>query len=106
MGRWFVYFLLLLFAFADILLWPFGEISRKIAEFAFQKGFIKSPDVKTFDAEAADKFTAHGAVLWGSNAQYTASRARELLGWKPAGPRLEEDIPRAVLTENSVQSKI
>ncbi|KAL2834135.1 NAD(P)-binding protein [Aspergillus pseudoustus] len=81
---------------------PFGEISREIAAFAFQKGLIKRPDVRKIDAEAADKLTAHGAVLWGSNAQYTALRARELLGWKPSGCSLEEEIPRAVLEENSL----
>ncbi|OGM51251.1 hypothetical protein ABOM_000003 [Aspergillus bombycis] len=78
---------------------PFGEISRRVAAFAFQNGFTKSTYVQEINAEIADKLTAHGAVLWGSNAQYTASRARELLSWKPAGPSMEEEIPRAVMDE-------
>lgn len=80
-----------------------------MASFAFQNGFIKSADVQEVDAETADTLTAHGGVLWGTNAQYTASRARELLGWKPAGPSFEEEIPRAVQEEASKldsQSKI
>ncbi|PYH83140.1 NAD(P)-binding protein [Aspergillus uvarum CBS 121591] len=88
---------------------PFGDISRRIAAFAFNEGFIKSTDVQEIDADAAEKLTAHGAVLWGSNAQYKASRARELLGWKPTGPSIVEEIPRAVLEESSrlrSQSKI
>ncbi|XRM42714.1 hypothetical protein ABZX51_005925 [Aspergillus tubingensis] len=78
---------------------PFGEISRRVAAIAFQNGFTRSAYVQEIDAETADKLTAHGAILWGSNAQYTASRARELLGWKPAGPSLEEVIPGAVMDE-------
>ena len=85
--------------FADILLQPFGEISRRVAAFAFQNGFTSSAYVQEINAETADKLTAHGAILWGSNAQYTASRARELLSWKPAGPSIEEVIPRAVMDE-------
>lgn len=80
-----------------------------MASFAFQNGFIKSADVQEIDAETADTLTAHGGVLWGTNAQYTASRARELLGWKPAAPSFEEEIPRAVQEEASKldsQSKI
>ncbi|KAE8326735.1 hypothetical protein BDV39DRAFT_193347 [Aspergillus sergii] len=80
---------------------PFGEISQRVASFAAEQSFIKDPTVKSIDADAADKLTAHGAVLWGTNAQYTAARARKLLGWEPQGPSLEEEIPRAVKEEAS-----
>lgn len=72
-----------------------------MSSFAFEQGFIKSPAVQAIDADAADRLIAHGAVLWGTNAQYKATRARELLGWKPSGPSLEEEIPRAILEEAS-----
>ena len=72
-----------------------------MASFAFEQGFIKSPTVQDIDVDTADKLTAHGAVLWGTNAQYEAYRARELLGWKPRGSSLEEEIPRTVLEESS-----
>lgn len=63
--------------------------------------------MQDLDEHAADRVTAHGAVLLGTNAQYTAVRARELLGWRPQGPSLEEEIPRAVLEENSrLRSKL
>ncbi|KAB8223364.1 hypothetical protein BDV33DRAFT_200631 [Aspergillus novoparasiticus] len=80
---------------------PFGEISQRVASFAAEQGLIKDPTVKSIDADAAEKLTAHGAVLWGTNAQYTAARARELLDWQPQGPSLEEEIPRAVEEEAS-----
>lgn len=72
-----------------------------MASFAFEQGFITTPAVQDINTDAADKLTAHGAVLWGTNAQYKAARARELLGWKPLGPSLEEEIPRTVLEETS-----
>ncbi|KAL4874366.1 NAD(P)-binding protein [Aspergillus karnatakaensis] len=84
---------------------PFGIIAREIAAFAFQQGFIKGLDVRSIDAEDVDRLTAHGAVLWGSNAQYSALRARELLGWTPSGPSLEEEIPRAVLEEHLLRER-
>ncbi|KNG91603.1 hypothetical protein ANOM_000146 [Aspergillus nomiae NRRL 13137] len=76
---------------------PVGEISRRVAAFAFQNGFTKSTYVQDIDAEIADKLTAQGAVLRGPNAQYTASRARELRSWKQACPSIEEEVPRAVM---------
>ena len=59
-----------LVTFADILLQPFGESSRRVAAFAFQNGFTKSTYVQDVDAEIADKLTAQGAVLWEPNTQY------------------------------------
>lgn len=72
-----------------------------MSSFAFEQGFITNPAVQNINTDAADRLTAHGAVLWGTNAQYKAARARESLGWKPLGPSLEEEIPRAVLEEAS-----
>lgn len=62
--------------------------------------------MKDINADTADQFIPHGAILWGTNAQYTASRARELLGWQPQGPSLEEEIPRAVSAEASSGSRL
>ncbi|KAJ5979626.1 hypothetical protein N7481_006924 [Penicillium waksmanii] len=77
----------------------FKEIGRKVASFAHSKGFIKSAHVEAIDAGTADRLTAHGAVLWGTNAQTSGCRARQLVGWKPEGPSLDEEIPRAILAE-------
>ncbi|OAA56849.1 NAD(P)-binding domain protein [Cordyceps fumosorosea ARSEF 2679] len=85
--------------FADAGKIPFGEIARKIATVAADKGLIESPAVKEVDAEAAESITAHAAVLLGTNAQTKGDRARTWLGWEPQGPSLEEEIERAVLEE-------
>ncbi|KAI9931697.1 hypothetical protein ASPWEDRAFT_66430 [Aspergillus wentii DTO 134E9] len=77
----------------------FGDIAKKISTFAHSRGFIKSPEVVEMDSETADRLTPHGSVIWGTNAQYQAIRARELLGWLPQAHGIEEEIPRAVLAE-------
>ncbi|KAJ5126392.1 hypothetical protein N7448_005695 [Penicillium atrosanguineum] len=82
----------------------FGEIGRKISSFAHTQGFIKSPHAESIDPRTADRLTAHGAVLWGTNAQTSGHRARKLLGWNPKGPSLEEEIPRATLVEAAAKN--
>lgn len=77
----------------------FGEISKRISDFAYSQGFIKSRSTKEIDAKTADLLTPHGAVLWGTNARVSADRARQLLRWQPEGPSIEEEIPRATLAE-------
>ncbi|KAK8146751.1 hypothetical protein G3M48_002635 [Beauveria asiatica] len=90
--------------FADAGRIPFGEIARKIANFAAAKGLIKSPAVKRIDAEAAEFITAHAAVLLGTNAQTRGDRARTWLGWEPQGPSLDDEIER-VVTEEAANSR-
>ncbi|KAJ5876184.1 NAD(P)-binding protein [Penicillium soppii] len=73
-----------------------------MSSFAYSKGLIKSPHTREIDAETADRLTAHGSVLWGTNARISGDRARQLLGWSPQGPSLEEEIRRAILAEEAV----
>ncbi|CAG7950603.1 unnamed protein product [Penicillium salamii] len=77
----------------------FGDIAKKISTFAHSQGFMKSPEVAEIDATTADRLTPHGSVIWGTNAQYQAIRARELLGWFPQAHGIDEEIPRVVLAE-------
>ncbi|OQE21941.1 hypothetical protein PENSTE_c011G02094 [Penicillium steckii] len=77
----------------------FGDIARKISAFAHSQGFIKSPEVIEIDAATADRLTPHGSVIWGTNVQYQAIRAREVLGWLPQWHGIEDEIERAVLYE-------
>ncbi|KGQ09656.1 hypothetical protein BBAD15_g4996 [Beauveria bassiana D1-5] len=90
--------------FADAGRIPFGQVARKIADFAAAKGLIKSSAVKEIDAEAAESITAHAAVLLGTNAQTRGDRARTWLGWEPLGPSLDAEIERLV-TEEAANSK-
>ncbi|CAG8264873.1 unnamed protein product [Penicillium salamii] len=77
----------------------FGDIAKKISTFAHSQGFMKSPGVAEIDATTADRLTPHGSVIWGTNAQYQAIRARELLGWFPQAHGIDEEIPRVVSSE-------
>ncbi|RAK72152.1 NAD(P)-binding protein [Aspergillus fijiensis CBS 313.89] len=80
----------------------FGDIGKGIATFAHSQGFIRTPEAVEIDAAAADRLTPHGSAIWGTNAQYQAIRAREILGWRPQGPSsLEGEIERVVLAEAS-----
>jgi nucleoside-diphosphate-sugar epimerase len=75
-------------------------MSRKIAEAAVQHKLIMDSNVKSVTPEQANEITAHGAVLLGTNARVVALRAREELGWEPAGHSLEEEIPLLVQEES------
>ncbi|PLB36089.1 NAD-dependent epimerase/dehydratase family protein [Aspergillus candidus] len=79
----------------------FGDIGRRIATVAHSQGFIRTPEAVEIDAAAADRLTPHGSVIWGTNAQYQAIRAREILKWLPQGPSVEEEIERVVFSEAS-----
>lgn len=84
---------------ADLTTQAFGDIAKKISTFAHSQGFMKSPGVAEIDATTADRLTPHGSVIWGTNAQYQAIRARELLGWFPQAHGIDEEIPRVVSSE-------
>lgn len=51
--------------------------------------------------EEANQAMPHGAVMWATNAQTEAERARKQLGWQPAQKDLKASIPEAVKLEAS-----
>lgn len=74
-----------------------GDVQKKIAEVAHQKGFISTADVDVFSfKEAADKIHPFAPIAVGSNSRGHAIRARKLLGWNPKKPGLFELIPDIV----------
>ncbi|PWY96174.1 NAD dependent epimerase/dehydratase family protein [Aspergillus sclerotioniger CBS 115572] len=77
----------------------FGAISARVAQEVKNLGLSDSTSVIEISHEEADSLTPHGGVLWGTNAQQVAQRARQYLGWVPAGRTLEEEIPATVLAE-------
>jgi nucleoside-diphosphate-sugar epimerase len=70
-----------------------GELSKKIGEVAYQKGYIKEKGVKPMSPEEAKAVAGFEALSWGLNSKGFAKRAREYLGWKPTGRSLENEIP-------------
>ena len=78
----------------------FGDLSAEISKEAHAQGYISSSSAdKVINAEEADALTAHGAVLWGTNAILRSTRARQHLGWNPAGPSLSQEVPAIVSSE-------
>ena len=70
-----------------------GELSKKIGEVAYQKGYIKEKGVKPMSPEEAKAVAGFEALSWGLNSKGFAKRARQYLGWKPKGRSLENEIP-------------
>jgi nucleoside-diphosphate-sugar epimerase len=71
-----------------------------VAQKAHAQGLIKSGQAaRVIDADEANRATSHGAVLWGTNAVYTSTRAQEVLGWRPSAPSLGDVIEETVELE-------
>jgi nucleoside-diphosphate-sugar epimerase len=67
-----------------------GEVARWIAEEAARLGYMEKPEVRVVDpTEIQDR-------SWGHNSKSVATRARKLLGWKPVGSPLRDEIPAIV----------
>ncbi|KAL4786868.1 NAD(P)-binding protein [Aspergillus varians] len=84
----------------------FGQISQQVAKAAHRLGLVKSDSVRSVEPQEADKLSAHGAILWGTNAQQNSQRARQFLGWQPKEKSLEEAIPETVQDEAHLLNKL
>lgn len=69
-----------------------SEVSQWIADEAKKGGLIESSEVKSISPEEASKRTPFGQALWGANSRARAKRGREVLGWKPQGKSLKDEI--------------
>lgn len=76
-----------------------GDVSQWIADEAKKQKFIESSEVQSITADDAATRTPAGHLLWGANSRAKAKSGKELLGWKPDGPILKEEIPRALTKE-------
>ncbi|KAH8799733.1 hypothetical protein F5884DRAFT_115827 [Xylogone sp. PMI_703] len=76
-----------------------GDIAKEVAEVAYKKGMIKTPEIDQVSVEEANTFSPSGAALWGTNSRSRAIRGRKLLGWNPTGKSLREELPGIVELE-------
>lgn len=76
-----------------------GDICRALAQEAFDKGYIKTPEVESLESEQTTEILRMGRVAWGSNSRGTAIRARKLLAWEAKEPKLIELLPHIVELE-------
>jgi nucleoside-diphosphate-sugar epimerase len=82
--------------FAESEEFRWGDIGRSVGEVAYQKGFIKSKEVKSLSAEEVDPLRTRGRFSWGVNSRSRAVRARKLLNWEAKGKTIEEEVSEAV----------
>lgn len=76
----------------------FGELSRRVAATAAQKGLISTDEVDEVLQDEAKELHPAAAILFGTNARGIGRRGRELLGWEPKYGEngIVEDISRVV----------
>ena len=74
-------------------------MSQWVATEAHKQGLLETDEVKSISADEAGQLTNYGQALWGCNSRCRARRAREVLGWKPTGPTLSDEISATVEVE-------
>lgn len=76
-----------------------GDISHAVAAEAAKQGYIPEAKVEHVDFKTALEFDGFESVSRGMNSRGTAKRAAKLLGWKPVGASLLEELPGIVKGE-------
>lgn len=72
------------------------DIFQSLATIAKKKGLIDSDETPSLSAYELTELHPYAIFAWGSNSRGKAIRARELLGWKPKGKSLKEELPSIV----------
>ncbi|PYH99012.1 hypothetical protein BO71DRAFT_415916 [Aspergillus ellipticus CBS 707.79] len=73
-----------------------GDIQRGIAQVAYEKKLIPSPEVEPLTDAQVTEVNQFGLYAWGSSSRGHSSRGKKLLGWSPHRPSLKELIPEIV----------
>jgi hypothetical protein len=73
-----------------------GQIGHLVAVEAKKQGLVDTETVESVTAEEAMELTIYGHVTLGGNSRSRAKRARELLGWNPSAPSIEEEVQATV----------
>ena len=77
----------------------FASVVKQIATAAHDSHSLPDTEVDEISASEADKLSPHASATVGTNARTLSERAQEVLGWKPQGPTLEDEIPPTVMIE-------
>lgn len=76
-----------------------GDVSRAVAAEAAAQGLIPEAKTLSVDFDTVLKYGGYESASWGMNSRGTAKRAAKLLGWKPVGPSLMDELPGIVRGE-------
>lgn len=82
---------------SERLIW--GEVAKQIADYALEKGYIASNEVKSITIDEANAIAFPAGWLWGLSSNGNPVRARKVLGWEPVEVSFEETIQEAVDVE-------
>ncbi|KAH8588865.1 hypothetical protein B0O99DRAFT_352155 [Bisporella sp. PMI_857] len=75
------------------------DIVEQVAEEAKSQGLVHNSDIVSLSAEEADKQIPFAGLFYGTDSRCNGIRARKVLGWKPVGYSIEQEICRAVKEE-------
>ncbi|PWY79111.1 hypothetical protein BO70DRAFT_387880 [Aspergillus heteromorphus CBS 117.55] len=73
-----------------------GDIQRAVAQTAYEKKLIPSPEVEPLTDAQVTEVNQFGLYAWGSSSRGFSYRGKKLLGWAPHRPSLKELIPEIV----------
>lgn len=79
-----------------------GDLSARIGQEASKQGYIKdgTPEPRDWSIDETVKSSAgFEAASWGMNSRGVAARAKEILGWRPQGRSLNDELPDIVRSE-------
>lgn len=77
-----------------------GEVLQAIAKEAQKQGFLEDSKVESFSPDEADRlFDPLSKYLLGTNSRGASLRGKQLLGWRPSMPGIEDEIPAVVESE-------
>jgi len=77
----------------------FASAVKQIATAAHDCQGLPDTRVDEISASEADKLSPHASAIVGTNARTLSERALKVLGWRPQGPTLEDEIPPTVMVE-------
>jgi len=78
-----------------------GDLSRTVGKKAVELGYLKSPEEKALEKDAALDQAGFEAISWGLNSRGKAERANKVLGWKPTRCSIEEEVPEILKAEHA-----
>lgn len=73
-----------------------GQVSKLIADIAYKKGLIRTNEVQSMGVEDVKKVGGFESLSWGLNSKGFAKRARKVLGWKPTGKSLQDEMENII----------
>lgn len=73
-----------------------GDLAQTVADYAYQKGYIKSNEVKSITPEEANELMEGSAMVLGLTSKANAIRANKVFGWTPTERTIQEEVPNAV----------